>query len=1395
MALPRTPGLDPFEIQPGAIVLDRFCVIGQARHEPSGWRVLVTDLDRSLGSAPLHQIELHHLAVDQPAERAIKLALPVYMSESLRIHADFAIEGGIVLACHPVEGAMLQRPLAISDAHMVLVVLTRVLEGVHRAGLSGVTFDPRDLRLDSFGRLRFANWHHLRGLIAAVPGSPGIRRDVVALVELAEQLSPDLRSTLGSAPKSAVELLKRLDDGTAQVPTLASSAGSSLPVLPPFTGRASTVLALHRAVGNSRHGGPQPVVVSGPHASGRSRLTSQLVLELMRGEGVLIVHVDHPEDNPATRGLSRIMAQVAQAILGLGADERAAIIKRIAVAVGPHGGLLRSLDARLASLLGEVETLPHLAVEKRFVRHAATAAALLSALGTPTRPLLLVLDDAHRSDASTRALIYHLLVPGQQHHTTVLLTTPEGEALDLPRPAEHLMLQRLSTAELNKLVHAVLPGVIEQPEEIVRHLVEHGATQPGDAWDHLRAAVRGGLLLHADAAWRFDRSAPAKVLPFEPIGSFAELPPDAQRIAALLAVRPQPAEPAWLRRVMGWQSTRLRESVEAIVDAGLTLIESSGRLAWVSGGVRDRVIASAPAASLALAHGEIAAWLSTVHSRGTAPQLAWHAEHAPPSHQPEELLELHLRAAEVMLEAYDAERAQWHADRAHGAALTPPDKRRALEARADALMLQDRPNDALAAYLNAIEHADDREQALSIAHRGLHGMWMRGAIDASMALADRGLRAVGLRLPQGPIEAVVQAVWALTRAIAGRPRAQGGLADQLCGLYTYLTITGATSHPHVVLSSIARGLESASGRRSASASRARAMFAAVLPSRGPFTTWAARLIGRALHDANAAGDAEAVGIAHHVQGDRLLASGSYDEGQVEMNAALKAFQHAGDMSIGVSTMCVAALYAFDREPVPALQDRVATATVSAYRQRNRSVLPGLAGMEQVLAARMGQPVTVLDSAFEPLANDVVGAVVGDSMTAHALLIAGDAHGSSLHANRALRRLSGTRIYPPFLDVARTTAVRCVISASVGEPTRDVLAYERDLWRRARRNPSLKVSSKLVRALLYMRMDRAAEARELLASVIEHASTHRMPWVTLEAHECMAQILAGRDARTARAHADLAQTLRAGLIPDAEPSPLPRADGAAQPDTTQTRLDALIDKLPNIVAPLLGSSELRVETAAGLACWASPELVELVLVNMVLAARDTGAQGAIRLLAQQRHLDSYKTAELPGCAPGDWVRIGVETLGRGKGSRGALAECGDLCRRAGGAFEQRDGWLVAWLPSAPGAAVSRSRRVVWIVHRDPRVCRTLVDGVTRLGFASQVSDQFVHVDEADIAIVEDALAPAGSDSDRVIRVRPRGNTQGRGRAELGFPFLVRELEVLLAAAAEEATTNASAPRSV
>ena len=50
---------DPFAIQPGAIVLDRFCVIGRVRHGAIGWRVAATDLRRELGAAPHHRLDLH----------------------------------------------------------------------------------------------------------------------------------------------------------------------------------------------------------------------------------------------------------------------------------------------------------------------------------------------------------------------------------------------------------------------------------------------------------------------------------------------------------------------------------------------------------------------------------------------------------------------------------------------------------------------------------------------------------------------------------------------------------------------------------------------------------------------------------------------------------------------------------------------------------------------------------------------------------------------------------------------------------------------------------------------------------------------------------------------------------------------------------------------------------------------------------------------------------------------------------------------------------------------------------------------------------------------------------------------------------------------------------------
>lgn len=1384
---------DPFLLQPGALLLsERFCVLGRVRHNRVGWQVAVTDLNRELGLAPHHRLELIHLPTSPTTTRRIRRALPAYHHTPPWIHGVMSTDEGLLLVVQPAESPPLAPGLPTPELQAIGHTLACVLVRLHEQGLASARFTPRGLRLDRGRRCQIVDWTHLLDLSPA-PSDEACTRDVEALKHLLLELEAP-RAWIEQLPQTARGLAQHLEAPPGEHP----SGDQALPAIPPFVGRKGPLLEIHKQLARARHTGPSVLLITGGPGVGRSRLLDQAALELQRGDTALCIRAAYATSSPSARGLGDLMGTLALAVEGLPRPERDAIASRMLAAVGPLRGLVHLIDTRLSTLIGQGPPLPGLPLDKRFVRHAATAAALLAAVGTPERPLLLLLDDLHHADASTRALLYHLLVPGQAHHTALVITAP-AHAPELPRSIARLELEPYSDDEIQALITAVLPGAPEHTPEIVELLSGASEGNPRGVWNALRSAVRTGHVVHSHT-WHVARSGDAEVLQLVAPWRWEELSTDARRLAAILAVRTEPVDLSWLHRVTRWPTARIQGALSELGSSHVVIWGPDRRVQWPTEAARHRVLDSASEAAVRRAHRAVSRWLEQHAASSPPAQRAWHAEHAEAPGRDPQLAERHVEAGQARLRAYDAERALWHFERAleRGEALSL--RRQALEGRGDALLLLSRTEDALATYLATVDLVDEPQTALAIANKAVHGLYLEGAVQAGRELADRALRVVGQRLPQGWLEALLEVARGLLGSL--RPRRPDVVADQLCLLHTTIIAGMSTNRPFLVPASLARLLEAASRRSSPAASRARAFLSVGLAEAGA-TERLSRLLDRAEGDAEAGNDPYALGIVHHFRGQGLLGLGSYEEGQLAFSRAIDAFQRAGDLSIGAITLALGVFYALDREPTERLLERIQQAEAAAFRQRNRSILPLLCGARLLVQARAGSldPASVQELALEaqgaPETHDLISNVVGDALTALALEQVGRPFAAEPFARRALERIDHDRLRPAFLEIALLAAARVSVARlSEGGSLSRARRLVRRLRRRRERVRSLKIASYLVEASLHLSQGDLEATQSSLEAVISTAPAHGEIWHELEALELMARVLAVRDAHAAQLHTARAEQLRGALVTP-PPPPIeaePPAPAVARTEAQDTRLDLVVEGLPSLVERYLKDRSLRVVAHPGLRTTAPPELLELLLVNLVLAASDASTSDA-ELQITAETAEATDPSPLPRDAIVDgWIRIRVEAPGAlGSGARGALAECSELCRRLDGFLEVGEGDSVdlsAWLQADRSNAASTRGLVAILVH-DDQLQRTLIEGVLQLGWSAQALAPGEPIsDEAIGILVAPELAdqlPPGVASIPVVQ-RSRGWDRGR---ELPLPFLLRELQSLLSPLGEARGPSASA----
>ncbi len=268
----------------------------------------------------------------------------------------------------------------------------------------------------------------------------------------------------------------------------------------PFVGRAAELETLRTLLGD----GGRVVLLGGEPGSGKSRVVRELASEAAGG-GVLVLYgacdaVVRTPYGPFVEALEHLV--------------RSADPAELRAALGPAGGELTRLLPDLTARIGEL-TLPVTAdpdTERHRLHTAVTD--LLDGISA-TRPVLLVLEDAHWADAPTLLLLRHL-ARAAGNARLLLLTTFRDAEPDVPqalaealadmRRSDAVVRLRLAGLSRDEVTEFVRLAAGAAPPELARAL---GDLTGGNAFlmcELWRALVETGAVEIAGGRVRLTRS-------------------------------------------------------------------------------------------------------------------------------------------------------------------------------------------------------------------------------------------------------------------------------------------------------------------------------------------------------------------------------------------------------------------------------------------------------------------------------------------------------------------------------------------------------------------------------------------------------------------------------------------------------------------------------------------------------------------------------------------------------------------------------------------------------------------------------------------------------------------------------------------------------------------------
>ncbi|MEU0935930.1 BTAD domain-containing putative transcriptional regulator [Embleya sp. NPDC005971] len=391
-----------------------------------------------------------------------------------------------------------------------------------------------------------------------------------------------------------------------------------------FVGRDDELAALLGAAGRVGAAGLRVALVTGEAGLGKSALLSRLAGELERA-GLLVATGRCPEVDGAPPAWAWVEA-----------------LRAIAEIVPPPA----ESAAALAPLLGDdpAEGPGQDTAAGRFRLHRAVWSWL--AAGARRRPLAILLDDLHRADAETLAL---------------LAAAADGEAAGAPlfvvaayRPDEVAgrLTETLAGLARRSPVRLALPGL---PEAAVARVVDAVSQTPVDPATITALAERtgGNPFYVRESARLLDSEGALVALSDVPEGvrdvlrrRLARLPEPAVAVLRLASVAGREVDVDVLVHAAEVEEGGVLDALDAGLIAGLLTEPAPGRVRFVHALVRDTMVADLSGLRRTRMHGRIAAALERLGS-GDVSALAYHYGHAATAGTAARAVEVCVAAAEL----------------------------------------------------------------------------------------------------------------------------------------------------------------------------------------------------------------------------------------------------------------------------------------------------------------------------------------------------------------------------------------------------------------------------------------------------------------------------------------------------------------------------------------------------------------------------------------------------------------------------------------------------------------------------------------------------------------------------------------------------------------------------
>ncbi len=385
-------------------------------------------------------------------------------------------------------------------------------------------------------------------------------------------------------PASAAEVVARLT-AIADLPEEPEQAKVAYSYLahPPLVGRDQVLAQLAERLASASAAGGGCVLIEAPAGAGRSALLEHLA-RTAQLSATTVLRADGSADN-SSFGLARSLTRGALALhpeLGEGA---------------------RTRDTHFTMLMGKAQRRDEnlwspVEASERQARTLSLIEALLLDV-SEHNPTLILIDDLHRADAESLALVASLAEKARTHALLLVLSGQAGTGssdayIRIAAAAERITLAELSAADTLTLVDSVFGGVVNS-HRVAGYLYQQSRGNPARSMDLARLLLQRGLIRYNHGTFALPHDVNAAALAVEAgavlLTRLADLSASAREVASFLSLQEAPLALELVARALHMDERTAVLACEELRQRELVSM-SEGAAALTSGALRAAIAGS-----------------------------------------------------------------------------------------------------------------------------------------------------------------------------------------------------------------------------------------------------------------------------------------------------------------------------------------------------------------------------------------------------------------------------------------------------------------------------------------------------------------------------------------------------------------------------------------------------------------------------------------------------------------------------------------------------------------------------------------------------------------------------------------------------------------------------------